>query len=279
MFSKLEKINVRPKPFEFYTADELWTDEHTSQKMLELHLNDQLDISSRKHEFIDTSANWIISRFDIGPASSIADFGCGPGLYTSRLARTEADVTGIDFSKRSIEYAQKQASNENLTIRYINENYLQFDIDKRFDLIMMIMCDYCALSPRQRKSMLQKYFRFLNSGGSVLLDVYSLNAYQKREEQTLFGENLQNGFWSASRYYGFANTFKYDNEKVILDKFTIIEPERERTIYNWLQYFDKESLQQEFRECGFVNYEFYSDVAGTLFDEGSDEFAIVASKP
>ena len=28
MFRKLEKINKRPMPFEFYTASELWTDEH-----------------------------------------------------------------------------------------------------------------------------------------------------------------------------------------------------------------------------------------------------------
>lgn len=278
MFDRLENIHSRPKPFEFYTAEELWSDEHTSQKMLEFHLNEQIDISSRKHEFIDTSVDWIISHFDIEPASRIADFGCGPGLYTSRLAKNGADVTGIDFSKRSIEYAKEQASKENLAIRYIRQNYLEFETDQRFDLILMIMCDYCALSPEQRRSLMQKFFQFLNPGGSVLLDVYSLNAYQKREEQSLFGENLQNDFWSANKYYGFANTFKYDKEKVILDKFTIIEHDRERTIYNWLQYFDKESLQQEFRECGFFDYVFYSDVAGTPFDEESDEFAIVTTK-
>ncbi len=30
MFNELEKTNTRPKPFEFYTASDLWTDEHTS---------------------------------------------------------------------------------------------------------------------------------------------------------------------------------------------------------------------------------------------------------
>jgi len=29
MFEELKEINARPKPFEFYTADELWTNEHT----------------------------------------------------------------------------------------------------------------------------------------------------------------------------------------------------------------------------------------------------------
>jgi hypothetical protein len=30
MFDMLQKINQKPKPFEFYTAEVLWTDEHTS---------------------------------------------------------------------------------------------------------------------------------------------------------------------------------------------------------------------------------------------------------
>ncbi len=35
MFKELEEINARPAPFHIYTAKELWTNEHTSKKMLE----------------------------------------------------------------------------------------------------------------------------------------------------------------------------------------------------------------------------------------------------
>ena len=47
MFSQIEKINTRPEPFEFYTAADLWTDEHTSKQILAYHLNTDIDISSR----------------------------------------------------------------------------------------------------------------------------------------------------------------------------------------------------------------------------------------
>ena len=36
MFKELKEINSRPTPFQFYTADDLWTDEYTSKQMLEL---------------------------------------------------------------------------------------------------------------------------------------------------------------------------------------------------------------------------------------------------
>ncbi|MEE8434224.1 MAG: methyltransferase domain-containing protein, partial [bacterium] len=116
MFEMLEIINTRPKPFEFYTASDLWADEHTSKQMLSYHLNEEIDVSSRNAAFIDLSVEWITSHFNIGAGTKIGDFGCGPGLYATRLARRQADVTGVDFSKRSIQHAQEVASSEGLSI-------------------------------------------------------------------------------------------------------------------------------------------------------------------
>ena len=279
MFEELEQINACPKPFDFYTASDLWTDEHTSKQMLSCHLNEEIDISSRNSAFIDRSVEWIASHFNVEAGTKIADFGCGPGLYTTRLAKQQADVTGIDFSKRSIQYAQKVASREGLAIHYFNQNYLEFETDDRFSLVLMIMCDFCALSPVQRKKMLSKFNTILQSGGSVLLDAYSLTAFEQREETVMYEANLLNSFWSPNKYYGFLNTFKYEKEKVVLDKYTLVEADRTRTVYNWLQYFSPEALEKEFVECGFTVENFFSDVAGSHYDPESEEFAVVAKKP
>ena len=278
MFHELEKINSRPRPFEFYTASELWTNEHTSAQMLSFHLNEHIDVSSRKAVFIDRSVDWMVSRFGISAITSVADFGCGPGLYTTRLAKKQANVTGIDFSKRSIQYATEVAERDGLSIRYVNQNYLEFETEDRFDLILMIMCDFCALSPSQRKRLLVKFHTLLKPGGHVLLDVYSLAAFAQREEAAIYELNLLNGFWSPHRYYAFLNTFKYGNEKVVLDKYTIYEAERVRTVYNWLQYFSCDDIECEFSNNGLKIREFYSDVAGTPFDSQLGEFAVVATR-
>jgi len=279
MFEELENINSRPEPFEFYTASDLWTDEHVSEQMLSFHLNEEVDLSSRNMAFINRSVEWIASHFSVGVGTKIADFGCGPGLYTTRLARKRADVTGIDFSKRSIQHAKEVAAEEELSIHYVNRNYLHYETDDRFHLILMIMCDFCALSPAQRKEMLNKFHKILEPGGSVLLDVYSLAAFEQREEAATYEANLLNGFWSPGEYYGFLNTFKYETEKVVLDKYTIIEADHTRTIYNWLQYFSPEALENEFVECGFTVEELHSDVAGSPFEAKAGEIAVIARKP
>jgi SAM-dependent methyltransferase len=278
MFEELEKINTRPKPFEFYTASDLWTNEHTSKMMLSYHLNEDIDVSSRNAEFINRSINWIAARFDVGTGTKIADFGCGPGLYTIKLARLGASVTGIDFSQRSIQYAHNLAYKERLSIYYVNQDYLDFKTDERFNLILMIMCDFCALSPPQRRKILNIFHEILQPDGYVLLDVYSLTAFEEREETAVYEVNLLDGFWSPDRYYGFLNTFKYEKEKVVLDKYTIVEAARTRVIYNWLQYFSPEVMEKEFAECGFTIEELYSDVAGAPYNSQSGEFAVVARR-
>lgn len=278
MFYELEQINHRSEPFEFYTAADLWADEHTAKQMLAYHLNPEIDVSSRKWEFIDRSVEWIVSQFNVRSDTRIADFGCGPGLYTTRLAKQGASMTGIDFSKNSIEYARRVASDEQLSIQYVNQDYLYFETEERFDLVLMIMCDFCALSPAQRHAMLERFHRLLCSDGAILLDVYSVNAFKQREEGASYGLNLLDGFWSSQKYYGFLNTFKYEEEKVILDKYMIVEADRIRTVYNWLQYFSPESLQGEFEAAGFTVQSRYADMAGAPFDETESEFAVVGRK-
>lgn len=278
MFKKLKEINSRPASFQFYTANELWANEHTSKQMLAYHLNESIDVSSRNKSFIEQSAEWIISHFGVDEKTEIADFGCGPGLYATRLAERGASVTGIDFSENSLEHAKQVAAQKGLKVDYVHTNYLDFETTQRFDLIIMIMCDFCALSPEQRKIMLSKFYALLNPGGAVLLDVYSLNGFNQKKESASYELNQLNGFWSPQDYYCFVNTFKYEKEKVTLDKYTIIEESQTRVVYNWLQYFSAESLSEEFEENGFKVESFYSDVAGTTFDAESSEIAIIAKK-
>jgi len=277
MFQELKEINSRPAPFEFYTAEELWTDEHTSKQMLAYHLNESVDVSSRNRNFIERSVEWIVSYFQAGSDTAIADFGCGPGLYANRLAEQGASVTGIDFSDNSLQYAQKTAAEKGLRASYVHANYLDFETTSRFDLIIMIMCDFCVLSPGQRKKLLSKFSSLLKPGGSVLLDVHSLNYFDQREESATYELNQLNGFWSPEDYYCFVNTFKYEKEKVVLDKYSIIEASRRRVVYNWFQCYSEETLRREFEGNGFRVEALYSDVAGKAITSDSREIAIVAS--
>ncbi len=276
MFDFLREVNRRPEVFGEYTVLELWNDPHTSEQMLAYHLDENVDAASRNHFFINSSAEWIVSHFELGVGARVADFGCGPGLYAQRLSRSGLNVTGIDFSNNSLRYAREKAAEEGLDIKYVESNYLTYDTDTRFDLIMMIMCDFCALSPDQRAVLLHKFQSMLADEGAVLLDVYSLNMFDGREETAIYEKNLLDGFWPNDEYYGYLNTFKYNDKRVILDKYTIVERFLTRCIYNWFQCFTPTDVEREFADAGLKVVEVWGDVAGKEYESESSEFAVVA---
>jgi len=275
LYEALEHINERPEPYARYTAPQLWDSDDISEMMLRFHLDGSVDLASRRTEFIDASLAWIGERFELGAGSAVVDLGCGPGLYAHELARTGARVTGVDFSRRSIDYARERATEADLAIDYVHADYLEWQSEARYDLALMIMCDYCALSPDQRGRLLKRIRSLLRDGGAFLFDVYSLADHATWEEQVAYGPGLMDGFWSAQPYYGFLNTYRYDEVGLVLEKYTIVQRERVDAYFNWFQHFDTASLCAEIEAAGLHVQEFVGDVAGADFDESAAEFAVI----
>jgi len=276
MFEELERINRRPEPFTQLTIQELWADPHISEQMLRYHLDPSVDAASRRPEFMDRSAAWIAARFGLAAGKRIVDLGCDPGLYASRLARTGAGVTGVDFSPRSIAYARSATADVGASVAYVEADYLDWVPQHRYDLVLMIYHDYAALAPRQRRQLLDNVHAMLEPDGAFLFDVPSLAALADLEEATAYAPMLMDGFWSSHPYYGFLNTFRYPDALVSVDRYEIVEARRTRIFYNWLQYFDPESLAAELATAGFTVDEVVGDVAGGELGPASHELAAVA---
>jgi SAM-dependent methyltransferase len=278
LFDALERINQRPTPYSRYTADALWNSPDISEMMLRFHLDGDVDLASRRSDFIEGSLAWIGDSFGLGPGSRVVDLGCGPGLYTHELARTGAAVTGVDFSQRSIDYARSRASRDDLSIDYVMADYLSWQPEGQFDLATMIMCDFCALSPDQRTVLLERVRSLLVPGGAFLFDVYSLAYFSTWEEQVAYGPGLMDDFWSAQPYFGFLNTFKYDDDHVVLEKYTIVEANGVTEYYNWFQHFDLEGLRAEVESAGLVLESAVGDVAGAEYEPTAPEFAVIVRR-
>jgi cyclopropane fatty-acyl-phospholipid synthase-like methyltransferase len=275
VFHELSEALARPEAFSLYTVQDMWDDTHVSQQMLTYHLNPDVDISSRRASFIASSSDWMIEAFQLVEGKRVLDLGCGPGLYSSRLAAAGASVVGVDFSRNSIEYARAEAEKQALNVDYRYSNYLEDDLPPGQDLVMIAMCDFCALGPKERGRLLGKVRDALASGGVFLFDAYSLTAFEAREEFGQISQNLMDGFWSPDPYVGILRTMKYPSEKVVLDRYLIIEEERSRSFFNWLQYFSPDQLEKEIVEAGLVLAELLGDIGGGPFDERASEFAAV----
>lgn len=128
MLTELTPLFKKPP---LYTKTEIpfWDDEHISLQMLNAHLNPNYDGASRKLEFIEKSVDWISKILPSEHYPSVLDIGCGPGLYTERYAKKGYRVVGVDFSHRSINYAQMSAKRKGLPIDYFYQDYLNLSLD------------------------------------------------------------------------------------------------------------------------------------------------------
>ena len=269
-------MGSRPEPFSVMSTRLLWTDPHVSAQMLRYHLDPTVDLSSRRPAAIDRAIAWTTSEFSLGPGSSVLDLGCGPGLYTIRWSGTGAEVTGVDFSPRSIAYARAVADRDALPVRYVESDYLAWQPDRTFDLVTMIMCDFSALAPVQRDGLLHSVRSWLEPDGAFLFDVPALPFLASRQEGAQQSEHPRGGFWSAAPHSEVIETFVYPTERVALDRYQIIEADRSWTVWNWLQAYDPTSLTELLEAYGFTVEAILGDVAGAPYDPSEHEFAVVA---
>lgn len=278
MFYKLNRIIEKPGLYCSYTAETLWNDPYISKQMLKYHLDPLVDLASRRPEFIEASAAFMKKRFDLEKGKMVIDFGCGPGLYTTYWAQLGCKVKGLDFSTNSIGHAREEAARSGLAIDYQYINYLDYQAEEPFDLVTMIFCDYCALNHEQRKSVLRTMRESMKDHGYLFMDVHTEQMYKNIEEGTNFEIAAGDGFWSEQPYYVFKSTFKYDTDRVFLEKYTIIEKDRTREIFNWLKCFTIAELRDELEASGLQIMEVYSDVKGSPLDPETDTMAVVAGK-
>ncbi len=275
MFETLKRLHEKPEPFSVYTTDVLWTGEYLSARMLELHLDPGVGLASRPPAVIDGTVGWLdrMLRLD---GKAVCDLGCGPGLYAERMARRGARVTGIDFSRRSIEHARKAAAESGLDIRYRHADYLRDELPPGQDVFLLIFCDLCALSPERRRTLYGKIRRAAGRDARFVFDVPSLPQFDQRVEETRFGRRFMNGFWAPDDYFGYVTTFLYRDLKLALDRYLIVERDRSWEVFNWLQHFDVAAVTAELAGNGFAVDAVVDVATGDDWRSGPSEFAVVA---
>jgi SAM-dependent methyltransferase len=264
----------KPLPYAPSTAP-FWDDEHISKGMLAAHLNPNWDAATRPLGFVDKSVEWINSKYPASKHPYLLDLGCGPGIYAEKFNSIGYKVTGVDLSKRSIEYALQKAKENNSDITYINKSYTEMDFDKKYDVITLIYCDYPVIPTEQRKLLLKNIKSSLNENGAFIFDVFTPNNYEFDKESTEWYMESDSGFWSDKPHLCLGRHFIYEDE-IRLDETIVITEEKHEVYRVWDKAFTRESISQELKEAGFTSIEFYSDVAGTEYEDETKVLGIVA---
>ena len=247
----------------------IWTDEYISKELLKCQLDDFSDGASRKPEKREKILNFL--RENIKPGSKILDLGCGPGLIDFELGRLGHNILGIDFNLESVNYANKNKKLEN--IEYIYKNYLTEDLKGKFDVILMIYCDFGALIPEEQKTLLEKIHDLLKDDGLFIFDVFKTSDRNYKQTNKSFKRwSFSNGndFWNKEPYLFLEEAKVFKKENAVGRRYFIINPNSntEKEFILWDQYYDENSigsllLENKFKIKKMKNNLFYDE--GTMF--------------
>jgi 2-polyprenyl-3-methyl-5-hydroxy-6-metoxy-1,4-benzoquinol methylase len=272
--TEIIKAIGNPTPYDKGT-DVMWTDRHIAQFLLEAHLNPEIGVASRTAKDIDLTVDLIDKMFH--PGAEILDLGCGPGLYTERLAKKGHHVTGVDFSKNSIDYAIEQRTKSRSDIEYINDNYLDLDFEGRFDLIMMIFCDFGALVPDERISLMKMIHKALKPDGVFFFDAIDESTIERLSFNSSW-EIVECGFWKPTPYICLSQSFHFKEDKATLDQHLVIDNDDSFKLYRfWNHYFDQADVEKIFGPIGFSKVESIKNVltgSGPYNDQGVVFYAV-----
>lgn len=272
-------LALRNQPAPFSPGEPLfWDDPHISSQMLKVHLDPQVEAASRTPMTIDRSVDWLTRTLGLNPGASLLDLGCGPGLYASRFASAGFRVTGVDYSRRSIEYAKAYAAENGLNITYRYQDYLDLDDDSLYDAALLIYGDFCPLSPEQRAKLLLNVSRALKPDGHFVLDV-STRAHRHRHGARNNWYVAAQGFWKPGPHLVLEESFDYPDESIWLDQYTVIEADTKVSIYrNWFQDYTPETITAELAQGGFAVRSLWGDLTGTPLNPDSEWIGAIAGR-
>ncbi|HSJ57449.1 MAG TPA: class I SAM-dependent methyltransferase [Anaerolineae bacterium] len=273
--ARLAELQSAPEPF---TPGEplFWDDPHISEQMLATHLNPEVEAASRRPETIERTVAWLIEVIGLGPGNGVLDLGCGPGLYAARLAERGLRVTGVDYSRRSIDYAAEYARQHGLEITYRYQDYLTLEDVHLYDAALLIYGDFCVLAPENRRRLLDNVRRALRPGGALVLDV-STRAHRARYGVRPGWYVADGGFWKPGWHLVLERGFDYPEQSIYLDQYVVVEGDGTVSVYrNWFQDYTRESITAELEESGFRVEGAWSDLAGTPYADTSEWIGLIA---
>jgi SAM-dependent methyltransferase len=257
-----------------------WNTPDFSRRMLNEHLSQEHDAASRRFEIIDKHVQWIHNQVLKGNPTRVLDLGCGPGLYTNRLARLGHRCVGIDFSPASIAYAREQAEEASLECTYIQQDIRTADYGDAYGLVMSIFGEFNVFRPGEARRILEKACRALVANGFLLLEPHTFAAVVKIGQQPASWYSAEEGLFSEEPHLCLQENFWDPGDHVAIQRYYIIDAAAGEVVRHSAstQAYTNEEYRSLLAECGFGEVVFYPSLDGSTGRPEGDLIGVLSQK-
>jgi SAM-dependent methyltransferase len=260
-----------------------WFEPAFSARMLREHLSQDHNLASRQETLIEQQVGWIHRALLHARATTVLDLGCGPGLYTQRLARLGHVCVGVDYSPAAIAYARQQAEEEGLTCRYELRDmraggYGRYGVE--FGLAMLIYGELNVFPRETAAEILRAMSASLVTGGILLLEAHTDDAVREMGTEGSTWRTAERGLFGDRPYLCLTENFWHPGVRAATTRTFVIETATgTMTRYaQTMQAYTAEEYSTLLTSCGFTAPTFHGGLAGDGQHEQQGLCAITARK-
>ena len=277
----LDLLARNPAPTPWSEGDNIpWNEPGFSERMLKEHLTQDHDAASRRTEKIKAHINWIHQEALEGQSGKFLDLGCGPGLYSSRLAKLGYQVKGIDYSPASIAYAREQAAYQEQEITYIHEDIREANYGDNFSNAMLIFGETNVFRPSDIRKILEKIYAALNPGGKLILEPHPFEAIYEIGNRPPSWHSSQGGLFSPDPHLVLTENFWDEKQSAATIRHHVVDAASGNVIRyaQSMQAYTNEEYRNLLAGTGFDEIRFYPSLTGIPDPEQEYLIAITALK-
>ena len=258
-----------------------WHEPEFSRRMLREHLSQAHDAASRRAERIDRHVAWIDDALLGGQPARVLDLGCGPGLYTSRLARRGHACVGLDFSPASIEYAKREAERDAQACDYRLRDLRDGEFGSGFDLALLLFGEFNAFRRADATRLLSAAADALVDGGNLVLEVHDEAFVEAAGGPAPSWHTADSGLFSDAPYLCLKESGWSDAERASVERWIVIDvATAEVSVFaSSLQAYAGQEYRDALRAAGFVDIEAGGSMDGETPSSAEGLFVITARKP
>jgi SAM-dependent methyltransferase len=241
-----------------------WNSPDFSARMLREHLSQHHDRASRRASVIEEQVAWIHETLLGGRASRLLDLGCGPGLYTSRLAGLGHSCVGIDFSPASIEYAVEFASKENLACEYVLSDFEDTSFRGPHDAALLLFGELNTFPRRVARELLHRLSSALAPGARVVLEVHTEEAVRSRGSEVSTWSTQASSVFSDHPHLTLRECSWHEAEAASVERYFVFDAAaKEPAVYaSTTQAYSSEEYSELLGGAGLVELEMYPCLTG-----------------
>ena len=275
-----EVVNRQPAAEPWVEGEKIpWHDPEFSRRMLAEHLTQRHDAASRRFAKINRHVDWIHRELLKGTPTKVLDLGCGPGLYTSRLARLGHQYVGIDISPASIAYASAQAVKRGLRSSYLLQDMRTADYGRGYGLVMLIFGEFNVFQSRDARHILEKAHAALSPGGVLLLEPHTFDAVREMGEKDAHWYSADSGLFSDEPYLCLRESFWHPDHAATTERYYVVDAHTGRVngYASSMQAYTDAEYRALLSKCGFGDIRFRPSMGGSG-DEGEGGLVVITSR-